>query len=72
MLGEELGSPVHHVVVTLHKSRTLKIDRPFSTTVIGSPEIADVLPMTDTTFYVHGKRVGTTGRGTCSRSSTSK
>ena len=57
---EELGSPVHHVVVTLHKSRTLKIDRPFSTTVIGSPEIADVLPMTDTTFYVQGKRVGTT------------
>jgi Flp pilus assembly secretin CpaC len=57
---EELGSPVHHVVVTLHKSRTLKLDRPFSTTVIGSPEIADVLPMTDTTFYVQGKRVGTT------------
>ena len=57
---EELGSPVHHVVVTLHKSRTLKVDRPFSTTVIGSPEIADVLPMTDTTFYVQGKRVGTT------------
>jgi pilus assembly protein CpaC len=57
---EELGSPVRHVVVTLHKSRTLKVDRPFSTTVIGSPEIADVLPMTDTTFYVQGKRVGTT------------
>ena len=57
---EELGSPVHHVVVTLHKSRTLKVDRPFSTTVIGSPEIADVLPMTDTTFYIQGKRVGTT------------
>ena len=47
---EELGSPVHHVAVTLHKSRTLKVDRPFSTTVIGSPEIADVLPMTDTTL----------------------
>ena len=57
---EELGSPVHHVVVTLHKSRTLRVDRPFSTTVIGSPEIADVLPMTDTTFYIQGKRVGTT------------
>ncbi|HME85301.1 MAG TPA: type II and III secretion system protein family protein [Roseiarcus sp.] len=57
---EDLGSPVHHVVVTLHKSRTLRVDRPFSTTVIGSPEIADVLPMTDTTFYVQGKRVGTT------------
>ena len=28
--------------------------------MIGSPEIADVLPMTDTTFYVQGKRVGTT------------
>src|SRR5271166_331849 len=57
---EDLGSPVHHVVVTLHKSRTLRVDRPFSTTVIGSPEIADVLPMTDTTFYVQGKRGGTT------------
>ena len=28
--------------------------------MIGSPEIADVLPMTDTTFYVQGKKVGTT------------
>ena len=57
---EELGSPVHHVVVTLHKSRTLRFDRPFSTTVIGSPEIADVLPLTETTFYIQGKKVGTT------------
>ncbi len=57
---EELGSPAHPIVITLHKSQTLKIARPFATTVIGSPEIADVLPITDTTFYVQGKKVGTT------------
>src|SRR5260370_38489319 len=55
-----MGSPVLHVEVTIYKSRTLRIDRPFSSTVIGSPEIADVLPMTETTFYVQGKKVGTT------------
>ncbi|HEY6257648.1 MAG TPA: type II and III secretion system protein family protein [Xanthobacteraceae bacterium] len=54
------GEAVRHVVVTLNKSRTFRIDKPFSTAVVGSPDIADVLPMTDRSLYVQGKKVGTT------------
>ena len=46
--------------MTLNKSKTLTFKSPFATAVIGSPEIADLLPMTDHTLYVQGKNVGTT------------
>jgi pilus assembly protein CpaC len=51
---------VRHVVVTVNKSRTLRFNQPFTSAVIGAPEIADVLPMTQSTLYVQGKKVGTT------------
>ena len=54
------GEPVRHVVVTLNKSRTFRLDKAFSTAVVGSPDIADVLPMTDRSLYVQGKKIGTT------------
>ena len=50
------GEPVRHVVVTLNKSRTFRLDKAFSTAVVGSPDIADVLPMTDRSLYVQGKK----------------
>jgi pilus assembly protein CpaC len=51
---------VSAIKVTLNKSRTLCFSDPFSTAVIGAPEIADVLPMTDSMLYVQGKKVGAT------------
>ena len=39
------GERVRHVVVTLNKSKTFHLDQPFSTAVVGSPDIADALPM---------------------------
>ena len=61
------GGPCHPVTeqvsaikVTLNKSRTLCFSDSFSTAVIGAPEIADVLPMTDSMLYVQGKKVGAT------------
>ena len=61
------GSPCHPVreqvsalKVTLNKSRTLCFPDPFSTAVIGAPEIADLLPMTDSMLYVQGKKIGAT------------
>jgi pilus assembly protein CpaC len=54
------GEAVRHVVVTLNKSRSFRLDKSFSTAVVGSPDIADVLPMTDRSLYVQGKKVGTT------------
>src|SRR5260370_11851114 len=52
--------PVRHVSVTIFKSRTLRIEKPFATAIIGAPEIADILPMSDRSLYVQGKRTGTT------------
>jgi pilus assembly protein CpaC len=52
--------PVRHVSVTLFKSRTLRIEKPFATAIIGAPEIADILPMSDRSLYVQGKKIGTT------------
>src|SRR3984893_16255611 len=52
--------PVRHVSVTLFKSRTLRIDKPFATAIIAAPEIADILPMSDRSLYVQAKKIGTT------------
>jgi pilus assembly protein CpaC len=54
------GDQVRHVVITVYKSKTFHLDQPFSTAVVGSPEIADALPMSDRSLYVQGKKVGTT------------
>ena len=48
------------LVVTLNKSRTIRMLTPFSSAVIGDTTIADVLPMSDRSLYIQGKRVGTT------------
>lgn len=54
------GGPVRQVAIALFKSRTLEVDRPFATALIGAPDIADILPMSDKTLYVQAKKIGTT------------
>ncbi len=39
---------------------TLQTDLPYVDLVVGDPEIADAMPLTNHTFYVHGKKVGST------------
>jgi pilus assembly protein CpaC len=63
----QMNGPCHAVkqqvsneTVTLYKSRTLCFSGPFSTAVVGAPEIADVLPMTDSMLYIQGKKIGAT------------
>lgn len=51
--GGELDVPVN-------KSQVLRVDRPFAQALIGNDEIADILPLTDRSLYVLGKKVGTT------------
>jgi pilus assembly protein CpaC len=46
--------------VVLGKSQTLRTTRPFVDLVVGDPETADVMPLTDRTLYVLGKKLGTT------------
>jgi pilus assembly protein CpaC len=48
------------VEVPLNKSQVIRSDRPFSRALVGNPEIADVLPLTDQSLYVLGKKNGTT------------
>src|SRR4051794_3181523 len=54
------GGGVQHLVVTLYKSRTLKLPQPFASVVVGSPDLVDALPMSDNRLYIQGKKVGTT------------
>ena len=51
---------MRHIVVTLYKSRTLVLEKPFASAVVGSPDIVDALPMSDRRLYIQGKKVGTT------------
>lgn len=46
--------------VPVNKSQVLTTDRPYSRAMIGNPEIADVLPLSDSSIYVLGKKAGTT------------
>jgi pilus assembly protein CpaC len=46
--------------VTLGKSHTLETSLGFVDLVVGDPDIADVMPLTDRTLYVLGKKIGTT------------
>jgi pilus assembly protein CpaC len=60
-VGIELQDAVtRHIPVTQFKSRTVRLDRPFASTVVGSPDIADVLAMSDQVIYIQGKKIGTT------------
>ena len=57
----EIGSDkVGSVRVTLGKSRTLQVSQPFVDLVVGDAEVADVMPLTDRTLYVLGKKLGIT------------
>src|SRR5262249_40568380 len=57
--GDDAGG-VQHIVVTVHKSRTLVLEQPFASVVVGSPDLVDALPMTDRRLYIQGKKIGTT------------
>ena len=46
--------------VPLNKSQVVRSDRPFAKALLGNPEVADILPLTDSSLYVLGKKVGTT------------
>src|SRR4029078_10833914 len=46
--------------VPVNKSQVLKSDQPYTKALIGNPDIADIVPMSDTSIYVLAKRAGTT------------
>jgi pilus assembly protein CpaC len=46
--------------VPVNKSQVLRTDRAYSKALIGNPDIADIVPISDTSVYVLGKKSGTT------------
>ena len=54
------GVHAGEIAVPVNKSQVIRSDRPYSKALIGSPEVADVLPLTDQSLYVLGKKMGTT------------
>jgi pilus assembly protein CpaC len=46
--------------VPLNKSQVLTVDRPFAKAMVGNDEIADIVPVTNRSLYVLGKKMGTT------------
>ena len=57
---QQEAAVARHVQVTQYKSLTVRLDRPFASTVVGAADIADVLPMSDRVIYIQGKKIGTT------------
>jgi len=46
--------------VPLNKSQVVTVDRPFAKAMVGNEEIADIVPVTNRSLYVLGKKMGTT------------
>jgi len=55
--------------VPVNKSQVLRVDRAYSKALIGNPDIADIVPISDTSVYVLGKKPGTTSLTLYDRSS---
>jgi len=57
-----ISSDAHKSIkVAKGKPQTIRTSVPFSQIVIGDPDIANVNPLTDHSFYVLGNKLGTTG-----------
>jgi pilus assembly protein CpaC len=51
---------VEGIRVVIGKSETLRMETTFADLVVGNPEVADVVPLTDHSLYVLGKKAGGT------------
>ena len=54
------GVDAGELMVPVNKSQVVRADRPYAKALIGNPDIADIVPITDTSVYVLGKKTGTT------------
>ncbi len=54
------GIHAGEIAVPVNKSQVIRSDRPFARALIGNPEVADVLPLSNSSLYVLGKKAGTT------------
>ncbi|PCI33584.1 MAG: pilus assembly protein CpaC [Alphaproteobacteria bacterium] len=48
------------LVVIVDKSQILNLDVPYKDVLVGNPEVADILPLTNKSIYIIGKKTGST------------
>ncbi len=48
------------LTVAIAATETFRTTSAYVDLVVGDPEIADVMPLTDQSFYIHGRKLGTT------------
>ncbi|MBB3066282.1 type II and III secretion system protein family protein [Limibacillus halophilus] len=58
--GRDTGRHAGEIIVPLNKSQILRTQEPFTEIMIGNPEIADVVPLTNKSAYVLGRALGNT------------
>jgi pilus assembly protein CpaC len=51
---------IHRLILTLNKSKTLRVDRPVQEWKLVNQDVADVEPLTDQSVYIIGKKIGLT------------
>jgi pilus assembly protein CpaC len=51
---------VQRLRVPVDKSDTIRLDQPFAEALVGDSEVADVIPLTNQSLYVLGKKIGAT------------
>ena len=54
------GSKVQHMRVPVDKSDTIRLENTFAEALVGDSDIADVIPLTNKSLYVLGKKTGST------------
>ena len=59
-LASNGGPAMSDVTVAVGKSMVLRFDRPIVDVLVGDPDVADIIPLTDRSIYVIGKGVGGT------------
>ena len=55
------GSVGKTIKIAKGKPKTVRVSQGFTELVVGDPEVANVTPLTDQSFYVLGHKLGTTG-----------
>ena len=60
VVSDSDGVRAGELQVPVNKSQVLRVDRLYGKALVGNPDIADVLPLTERSLYVLGKKVGTT------------
>ncbi|MFA7430416.1 MAG: type II and III secretion system protein family protein [Rhodospirillaceae bacterium] len=59
-LSLDTSAQAGEMALPVGKSQVLRVDQPFRDIMVGNPEIADVLPISDRAIYVLGKQIGAT------------